>query len=638
MKSSGCGIALVLALTMTLACALPVAAAPPTIDDFAADTDFSLPTLSPSGNLVAFVTRVQGTRAVVVLDTVLRQRLPLLPAATETYEVTWCRFKAEDRLLCGLAGTQFDAEGQPYPVSRLISIDVTGKRKPRVLVQNTTKGWASQFQDRVLDWQVNDPTHVLIALSGESGPFPAVQALDVYNGSLRIVLRSHYPILRWSTDGTGVVRFGAGYDDKKSTYITRDSAEGDWRTLARWELGAQDFDVLGFGPAPGTLLVSADHEGRSAVFQMDLTEKTDRKLLFSDAEVDVDEPIYWPVDGRIVGFRYDTDLPRRNLFDDAARAMYESIDAVLANADNHVLGASRDGNRLLIASHRDVSPTSYYVFDVSGKRMSKVGNANPALAQLPLARMKPVKIKGPDGAMLPGYLTLPAGSSGKKVPMVVYPHGGPHARDRWGFDSMVQFFASRGYAVLQVNFRGSVGFGADWYQAGLRNWGTVMVDDITAATRWAIAEGIADPAHICITGWSYGGYAALMSAAREPDLYKCAVSIAGVSDLRALAREDSRFYGGRKGMEYILGTDSDELKAGSPLRAAEKIKAPVLMVHGDADIQVLVDHSKNMARALDRADKKYELVVIKEGNHSLSRFEWRQTLLTKLEAFLAANN
>ena len=143
--------------------------------------------------------------------------------------------------------------------------------------------------------------------------------------------------------------------------------------------------------------------------------------------------------------------------------------------------------------------------------------------------------------MLPGYLTLPLNSSGKKVPMVVYPHGGPYARDSWGFDPMVQFMASRGYAVLQVNFRGSTGYGDEWYDAGLRNWGTVMVDDITAATNWAISQGIADPAHVCIVGWSYGGYAALMSAVREPDLYKCAVSIAGVSDLRALARRSASF-------------------------------------------------------------------------------------------------
>jgi dipeptidyl aminopeptidase/acylaminoacyl peptidase len=251
--------------------------------------------------------------------------------------------------------------------------------------------------------------------------------------------------------------------------------------------------------------------------------------------------------------------------------------------------------------------------------------------------MKAVKMKGPDGVMLPGYLTLPLGSNGKKLPMIVYPHGGPAARDTWGFDDMVQFFASRGYAVLQVNFRGSVGYGYDWFQQGHQNWGTVMVDDISAATRWAIAEGIADPANTTIIGWSYGGYAALMSAVREPTLYRCAVSIAGVADLRALRREDSRFYGGRNMIEYRLGDDVSELKAGSPLRAADKIQVPVLLVHGDNDIQVSVEHSKRMAKALKSEGKPYELVVIEDGNHSLSRYEWRETLLTKIEAFLATN-
>jgi len=305
---------------------------------------------------------------------------------------------------------------------------------------------------------------------------------------------------------------------------------------------------------------------------------------------------------------------------------------------NRVVDSSADGRKLLIASSKDVRPTEYYVLDLDVKKMLRVGSANPALASAQLAPMKPVKIKAPDGVMLPGYLTLPVGSDGKKVPMIVYPHGGPHVRDHWGFDEMVQFFASRGYAVLQVNYRGSTGYGTEWYEAGLQGWGTVMVDDITAATRWAIAEGIADPAHTSIVGWSYGGYAALMSAVREPDLYRCTVSIAGVSDLKALASDDSRFYGGRKAVNRILGTDTDELKAGSPMRSPEKIRIPVLLVHGDDDIQVLVDHSKRMARALDGAKKKYELVIIKDGNHSLSRFEWRQTLLTKLEAFLAANN
>jgi dipeptidyl aminopeptidase/acylaminoacyl peptidase len=611
-------------------------AAPPSIADFAADTDFSYPALSPDGNKVAFVTRAEGQRILVVLDLVARKRTGLMAATVDTFSISNCEFKNDERLLCGLSGTAFD-RGQPYPVSRLVAIDVSGKGKPRVLVQNGTQG-GSQFQDKVLDWQPNDPKHVLIALSGDGDPFPNVHSLDVYTGLMSVVQRSRHPIMSWNTDRAGVVRFGQGFDDRgKHFYITRDSADSPWRTLAKWEYGQADFFVYGFGPAPGTLLVGATHNGRDAIFEMDLSEKSDRQLLFANSEVDVSGPIYWPTDHRIVGFSYETDRVHRKFFDEQAESVYASIDAAIPGADNWVIGASRDGKKLLISSSADVRPTNFHVLDTTANKLLRIGSANPALAQTPLASMKPVKIKGPGGVMLPGYLSLPVGSSGKKLPMVVYPHGGPHARDSWRFDEMVQFFASRGYAVLQVNFRGSVGYGDDWYEQGHQNWGTVMVDDITAATKWAIAEGIADPANTCIIGWSYGGYAALMSAVREPSLYRCAVSIAGVADLRALAREGARFYGGRKALAYTLGDDVSELKAGSPLRAVEKIQVPVLLVHGDDDIQVSVDHSKRMARALKGENKKHELVIIKDGNHSLSRFEWRETLLTKIEAFLATN-
>jgi dipeptidyl aminopeptidase/acylaminoacyl peptidase len=612
------------------------AAGPPAIADFAADADFSFPTLSPDGNKVAFVTRVQDQRLLVMLDLVQRKRIGLMPATAESFEISYCEFKNDERLLCGLEGTAFD-RGVPYPISRLVAVDVTGKSKPRVLVQNGTQG-ASQFQDKVLDWQIDDPKHVLIELTGQVDIFPTVHSLDIYTGLMTVVQRSRHPVQSWNTDRAGVVRFGQGMDERgKQQYITRESADTPWRTLGKWELGQADFSVVGFGPTPGTLLVRANHNGRAAIFEMDLSEKSDRQLLFANSEVDVGSPIEWPADHRIVGFSFETDRVRRKFFDQKAADVYASIDDALPGSDNSVVGASRDGTKLLISSRADVRPTNFYVLDITTNKMLRIGSSNPALAKSPLAPMKSVQIKGPDGVPLPGYLTLPLGSNGKKLPMIVYPHGGPHLRDSWRFDDMVQFFASRGYAVLQVNFRGSIGYGYDWYQQGHRNWGTVMVDDITAATRWAIAEGIADPDNTTIIGWSYGGYAALMSTVREPTLYRCAVSIAGVADLRALAREDSRFFGGRKIVENTLGDDVSELKAGSPLRAAGKIQVPVLLVHGDNDYQVSVEHSKRMARALKGEDKKHELVVIKDGNHSLSRYEWRETLLTKIEAFLATN-
>ena len=249
-------------------------------------------------------------------------------------------------------------------------------------MQNGTQG-SSQFQDRIFDWQVDDPKRVLIQLSGngDGEPFPDVWSLDVYTGHMNIVQRARSPILRWTTDRKGVVRFGSGYDERKSQYVTRDSADAPWRTLAKWELGESDFDVIGFGPVPGTLLVEAEHNGRSAIFEMDLTEKSDRQLLFSHQEVDVDGPIYWPADRRIVGFRYETDRVQRMLFDEEALRIYGGIDTILPDAENYVVDASRDGKTLLVASYTDVRPTEYYLLDLTEKKLRRVGSANPALAR-----------------------------------------------------------------------------------------------------------------------------------------------------------------------------------------------------------------------------------------------------------------
>ncbi|HET7810201.1 MAG TPA: S9 family peptidase [Steroidobacteraceae bacterium] len=610
---------------------------PPPVAAFAAEIDYGDPALSPDGRRVVMVVRNSNERILVSLDLASKEVHGLMPATVDRFEVYRCGFKSDVRVLCGLIGTDFSA-GQPYPTTRLVAVDAVGKPKPHMLFQNMLEQNSnhnlSQFQDRILDYQVDDPKHVLIQLADERGVTPAVWSLDVYDGSKSVVQRAYPPVLNWLIDPAGVVRFGSGSDDRRSLFITRDSAQDEWRTLAKWDFGGANFHVVGFGPKPGSLLISANYQGRNAIYDMDLAEKADRKLLLANDFVDIGDPIVWPADRRLVGFEVEAERRKRFIFDDEAAAVYATIDASLPGADNSVLGTSRDGNIVLIKSVTDVRPPEYLVLDRQEKKLRRIGNGNPQLPARQYARMKPVKIPGPGGATLPGYLTLPVGSDGKKVPLVVYPHGGPHARDSWGWDFMVQFMASRGYAVLQVNFRGSTGYGWDWYEAGLQHWGTVMVDDITAATRWAISEGIADPARTCIVGWSYGGYAALMSAAREPDLYNCAVSIAGVSDLRALAREDVRFYLGRKSMEQVLGTDDDELKAGSPRRNAGKITIPVLFVHGDDDYRVAVEQSTSMARALSG---KPEVVIIKNGNHSLTRAEWRETLLTKLETFLAAN-
>jgi len=629
---------IILATLGVVATAAATAATPPSIDAFAAYSDFGAVTLSPDGNRIAYTARAGEKRALIVLDLEKRTMKPILAAEENLFQIRWCSFKTAQRLLCGLRGVDF-MKTQPYPVSRLIAINADGSNL-RVLIQNGRSN-TSQFQDRVLDWQDEDPSHVLIQVTPPELllPFPDVYSLDVNSGRTTKIQVHRNPIRSWYSDDKGVVRYGEGCDEfSRCEYVTRDSATAPWRVLKRWERfkNTSDFSVLGFGPSGDKLLVTETLDDRLAVYQLDLADKVDHELVFSHPQVDVGGVIEWPNTHRPIGFWYETDRYRREVFDNDAAAIYQIVDKSLPGTINHILDAARNNQLLLISSQSDVLPAQYYLLDLEKKALRKLSTIAPELAQAPLAPMKVVKIPASDGTMLPGYLTLPVGAEGKNLPLVVYPHGGPHARDSWGFDEMVQFMASRGYAVLQVNFRGSTGYGGSWYDAGLRKWGTVMVDDVNAATRWALAQGIGDPKRTCIVGWSFGGYAALMGAIKEPAMYRCVASIAGVADLRGLTWQLKSFYGGSGTADYTLGSDSDELAAGSPIKSSKQLKAPVLLVHGKHDTQVDYDQSVRMNRALSD-DQKHELVLIEDGDHSLSHSEWRKTLLTKLEAFLAEN-
>jgi dipeptidyl aminopeptidase/acylaminoacyl peptidase len=245
-----------------------------------------------------------------------------------------------------------------------------------------------------------------------------------------------------------------------------------------------------------------------------------------------------------------------------------------------------------------------------------------------------------DGLEIPGYLTLPPGMGARPaqpLPAVVLPHGGPESRDVAEFAPLVQLLAGRGYAVLQVNFRGSAGYGAAFEQAGRREWGGAMQDDVTDGTRWLIGEGIADAERLCIVGWSYGGYAALMGLVREPALYRCAASIAGISDLRRLARDNSMSYLSGQMTAVRIGRpwrDGPQLAAASPLQRANAITAPVLLVHGDRDRVVDVDQSRAMERALADAGRPVTYLEIAGGNHALAARDHRRQLFETLDRFL----
>lgn len=294
--------------------------------------------------------------------------------------------------------------------------------------------------------------------------------------------------------------------------------------------------------------------------------------------------------------------------------------------------SSRDGQQLLILASGDRSPGTFYRFSRSDRSLAEIGPVRPDLEGRALGAVKPIVVTASDGAKIPAYLTLPPGSSGKNLPAVVLPHGGPSARDEWGFDWLPQFLAARGYAVIQPNYRGSDGYGDAWLaQNGFKGWKT-SIGDVTASARYLVSQGIADPQRLAIVGWSYGGYAALQSAAMEPDLYKAVVAIAPVTDL-AMTKKEAEGFSNRDIVQQFVG-DGPHITEGSPLQIANRIKAPVLLAHGDMDANVGVRQSDRMLEALKANGTQAELLRFAGLDHQLDDSQARIQLLTSMGQLL----
>jgi len=632
------------------AAAVPAPGQPPArvaqipLEAFAAGPAMTDPHLSPDGTQLVYLTTLLGQPRVAVRDLRSGRERPILNAAPGPFTVTRCEFKTADRLLCHLEGVAHGSEpGRLYPASRLLAVNADG-HAARLLFQNSffsrlPRTARSQFQDRVIHHLPDDPSHVLIELGDEGSVFPSVYRLDVYSGDLQVVVASQPPIMDWTADQSGVVRFGYGFRDDTGVYIARSGPDAPWRTLEEFKrFDRKRFDPLAFGALPSQLLVFAPYQGRAAVWQMDLEANSPMQLVYSRTDVDVAGILQWPTDRHAAGFVYETDRPHTHFIDPHAAQIDALLERALPGAYHVVVDATHDGGKLLTVSFSDVMPPRYHLLETASGRLTELGRQEAALSEQLLAPMKPVVIAGTGGIAIPGYLTVPLGSEpGQRLPAVVLPHGGPYARDHWGYDPLVQVLASRGYAVLQLNFRGSTGYGEQWREAGHQAWGTIMHEDITAGARWLIDQGVADPARLCIVGWSYGGYAALTGVEKEPQLYRCAVSIAGVTDLSQMAADDERFYGGKDSAGDAMGTDPAQLQAESPLKHVERIRVPVLLLHGEDDYTVLAEHSKAMDRAPSRQGVPHELVLIRHGDHSLVRPEMRLALYRKVTDFLRAN-
>ena len=617
------------------------------LDAMLKHNQFDVIQISPDGQYLAATMPQDDREGLVVMrrsdSTIASSFTP--PKNEYIYQITWI---SDKRLLVRVA-EKIGALEQPQDTGQLYGLDVDQKT-PDVLVGWATTGMVASNKELVSAGAMHkipgDEHHVIITVypNSQSERFNTAELLDVDTGRRTVLARSPFKAAQFYPDNAGVVRFAATASQKDNTSQLwyRPTNDADWKLI-------NDETVSGVAETPRGF--SADNRiayldverasGPDAIVAYD-TASSARKEVLRDAFADPEE-IVRTFDGSNVpvGAIYDDGIPHAAFFDPQSREarLYAMLGQAFPGSAVKVTSTTRDGKLMLVYVHSDRDPGKFYLFDTQTNQAAYLLSRRRWVDPKAMAQTQVLQIKARDGVPLRAYLTLPPGREARNLPLVVYPHGGPFTIfDRWGYDTDPQLLAAAGYAVLQVNFRGSGNYGKQFFNLGRQQWGRAMQDDLTDATEWTVAQGIVDRSRMCMYGASYGGYASLEGVSKEPTLYKCAAGYVGVYDLSLWAAEASDR---STRLEYWaktwVGTDPAQLADASPNLHADRIKVPVFLAMGGEDKTVPIEHSRKMEAALKKAGVPVETLYESTEGHGYYTLEHRREFYTRLLAFLDRN-
>lgn len=501
----------------------------------------------------------------------------------------------------------------------------------------------------VIDTDLDDPDHVFMPLGitdfGGETLRDSVMKVDVATGDAQPAMIALPQTYKWVMDGHGNVvarvdRLDNPLRDSIRVFDGRDW-ESDGTIVATADRGASVAGLTEDGKALARF--AYDTNGMKIMARRDLATQHE-ETLFSNPDYSVSAAISDDWTSRIVGATFVADRTEYVYFDPNREALQKGLEKAFPDRSVTIASYDRSMDKVIVIVEAPKHPPVFYYLDRTTHQATQIASTYPDLKPDDLGQMKPYPYSARDGLKIPAYITLPPGRDPKKLPAVVLPHGGPDARDEIEFNWWAQFLANRGYVVLQPNYRGSSGYGDKFTSEGLHQWGLKMQDDITDGVKKMIADGIADPKRICIVGASYGGYAALAGATFTPDLYACAASMAGISDLRQLLRRERKQYGPQSGVVSFwqsrigdFSDDAEQLVATSPAFHAGRVKCPILLLHGADDTTVWIEQSRIMEDALQKAGKPVQFVTLQGDDHYFTLPETRIRMLTELEAFLKKN-
>ncbi|MFT3783589.1 MAG: S9 family peptidase [Nibricoccus sp.] len=615
------------------------------VEDFAKLPAFTDIKLSPDGEFVGYVREHEGVKRMCV---------------TELATMKMTAFQlGEGMVMPGDLGvTEFDWIGPHRLVIQTtmndlynggwIALDrdranvkpLSGDIARRNFLTEITDFFPSEILYRFEDDRTILVTNNRIDIGHREAQYPEVVKLDTRTGIGTTVLKNPGHVIRWAADQQGHIRMGISVQDGKASILYRENDSAEWQTTSTLEMDA-DIRPIGFthdGQAVYVRVRSRHHTW--ALYLYNLRTRELGEPIWENKEYDFDSVVRDPLTREVVGVRYMAEGPRTDWLNAKYKGIQAAVDAILPGTVNVISNFTRDGKRMLVNSFSDRAPEVAYVYDTERGEVRSIGGSRKWIKPEQMAQMHPMVYKARDGLDIHACLTIPVGRKPFNLPLVVMPHGGPIGiRDHWGFDPLVQMLANRGYAVLQMDYRGSGGYGHRFVRAGRKEVGGKIQDDIEDAARWAISKKVADPKRIAIVGGSFGGYSALFALGKTPDLYCCGVSIAGVTDWLSIFKEiDPEFDLAREYWKRNFGDpeqDEARLRAISPVNFADKITAPVLIVQGKNDRRVPPRQANKMIAALEKAGHQPESLFIPDEGHGFLHDKARIAEFKAIEAFLA---
>jgi len=608
----------------------------PTAEDFGALPFLSAPVISPDGSHLVARTQVDGKARLLIVDiadTKASRSAIALPEGMELQSYLWA---GNNALLIG-GGRTIAMFGQTLRSTIMVTYDLkTGK------TQDIRSGHGIFGDDLVYV----DPAGRYVLLAGQKDiyTYPSVFRFDLATATSKEIVKPQDHVWSWFADRSGVIRTGIAADGGKWwVYYRHDENSPFKRSASRSSLAtANQIDT--FEAAPGSdqgYAVASGASGRFGLYHYDFAADQLGALIYENPVADLTD-FDLNDKGTLESVSYTDDRARTLWFDPALKTLQTRLEKALPGLSVRIVSRSADRTRLVIFATSATNPGTYYMLDRATSKMMVVAAPFDQLAGKQLAAMESVSYKARDGLDIPSYLTLPPGRTAKDLPMVVMPHGGPFARDEWGYDIWAQFLASRGYVVLQPNFRGSTGYGRGFVEKGNGQWGRGMQDDIDDGVKWLVARGTVDAKRVCIMGASFGGYAAEWGAVRNPELYRCAISFAGVSDIGSQLKYDRkmllapRYF--RDWRDRVQGKDGTTLDSISPAKRAVDLKIPILIAHGDKDTNVPPAQSKVLVDALTKLGRPPEYYVYKGEGHGFTKPEDQVDFLERVAAFLTKYN